>query len=236
MKKKEKTSKKEWLNNLVNEKKKLILLVAMGVVILATAASYAYFTASVTNQGTINDTVVTTGVMQITYYDGEVIGTPSNMIPGQSVEKRFKVKNTGNVNAEYVIYLSEVINNFNPTTDIEYKLEKLSTNGYETNGFVTAPTSASAINNTAITIEPNEEQEYKLTILFKETNADQNSNKGKIFQAKLQINEYKNATVAITVHPNNGSATSSVEKELMNSFGTIPVPEKTNYLFFWVVQ
>ena len=219
------------MNNFLNKNKYKLCVLAISCVMLITSLSYAFFTASVTNQGTVNDTVATTGIMQITYTDGEIIGTPSNMIPGQSIEKRFKVKNTGNVNTEYVIYLSEVINTFNPTTDLEYKLEKLSTNGYETNGFVTAPTSPAAINNVSISIESNEEQEYKLTVLFKETNVNQDDNKGKKFQAKIQINEYNNAPITLTVHPNNNDSTYTIQKNIGLPFGNVTEPTKTDYEF-----
>ena len=219
------------MNEFLNKNKYKLCVLAISCVMLITSFSYAYFTASVTNQGTVNDTVVTTGIMQITYYDGEVIGTPSSMIPGQEIEKRFKVKNTGNVNAEYVIYLSEIINTFNPTTDLEYKLEKLSTNGYETNGFVLAPTTPAAINNVSITIEPNEEQEYKLTIKFKETNADQNSNKGKKFSAKIQINEYDYARVVINLNSTVEINQTTYTAIIGNTLDNLPSPTDENNRF-----
>ena len=231
------------MNEFLNKNKLKLSILAISCVMLITSFSYAYFTASVSGNDSASETVVTTGNMQIAYTDGDIIGTPSNMIPGQSIEKTFKVKNTGNVDTSYVIYLSEVINDFNPVTDLEYKLEKLSENGFEMDDYVTTPTGPFAINNVAISISPNEEHEYKLTILFKESNVNQDNNKGKIFKSKIQINEYNRASITINYNANGGVANklsdSIYSGDAINNF---PTAEKAsddefNYRFLgWYDQ
>ena len=188
------------MNEFIGKNKFKLMILAVSLVMLLTAGSYAFFTAVVNGNEFSETTVVKSGVMEITFTDGQLIGTPSNMIPGQSIEKRFSVKNTGNVETSYVIYLSEIINTFNPSTDLEYKLEKLSSNGFNMDSFVVAPVNSSAINNVAQSIDVNEVQEYKLTVRFKEANANQDNNKGKKFQTKIQINEVSDATIAINLH------------------------------------
>ena len=219
------------MNEFLNKNKIKLVVLALAVVMLVTSASYAWFAATVRNDGTPESNIVTTGNMEITYSDGQIIGTPSNMIPGQSITKSFTVRNTGSVETQYVIYLSEVINTFNPASDLEYKLEYTSTNGYATNGFVTAPTIATSINNVAQSIGVNELHEYTLTIRFKETNLIQDDNKGKRFEAKLQINQYQYASQTITFHLNNGEDDTTLEKDLGFALGNVDEPTKTNYVF-----
>ena len=191
------------MNEFLNKNKIKLVVLALAVVMLVTSASYAWFTATVRNDGNPESNVVTTGNMEITYSDGQIIGTPTNMIPGQEITKDFTIRNTGNVDTEYVIYLSEVNNSFNPTTDLEYKLEKLSTNGYE-KVYTVCPTTPTAINNVAIQLANNDTHEYRLTIKFKETNANQDTNKGRKFSAKISVNEYKNAIISVNYDARGG--------------------------------
>jgi hypothetical protein len=103
------------------KKKEIIALVAVIIasVVMISIGSYAYFTAQVT--GTSQANTITSGTMAITYADGPSI-TLDNAIPGDTVVKTFTVTNTGNVDSNYDVYLSEVNNGFADQTDLAYSL------------------------------------------------------------------------------------------------------------------
>ena len=184
------------MEKIKNKKLYLLLGVILLVILLVGIGfSFAYFTANVDGDASAN--VITTGVMKLTFEDGALIGTQSNMVPGTSITKKFKVKNTGTVSTNYNVYFSEVINTFVTKTDLVYNITCKSNNCNESNKEnITVPSSPDKmIDNQAI--EPNETQEYELTILFKETNVNQDDNKGKKFSAKISVNEYKEAPLPL---------------------------------------
>src|SRR5574344_2869475 len=118
----------------------LIVVIALTLIITG-VGSYAYFTAQVT--GTSQANTITSGTMDITYADGPSI-TLDNAIPGDTVIKTFTVTNTGNVDSNYDVYLSEVNNGFADQTDLAYSLT--STDGrYSTTSDIQVPSAATKI-------------------------------------------------------------------------------------------
>ena len=164
----------------LNRKYQIALLV-IAIMLIVSGVSYAYF--AVTTNGNSNPNVVTSGTMKITFTDGPEVRL-NNAIPGDTLTKTFSVTNTGNVDTNYDVYLSDVINNFADPTDLSYTLT--STNGanvVET----TLPTATSKIvSNQSIGV--NVTQNYTLTIKFLNKNQAQDTNQGKTFSAKIQIN------------------------------------------------
>ncbi len=163
--------------------KPIAIVVAVLVITLTTIASYAYFTANINSNA--QESVITTGNMAIEFIDGNVIGLTENMIPGEYIEKQFTVKNIGDVEAYYDIYLNDVVNTFNTKSDLVYEL--ISENGssvVET----TCPDRNSKISSN-ITIGVGEKHNYTLKITFKETNRNQDDNKGKSFSAIVDLVE-----------------------------------------------
>ena len=59
------------MNEFIGKNKVKLVVLALAVVMLITSASYAWFTATVSGDG--NENVVTTGNMEITFEDGQVI-------------------------------------------------------------------------------------------------------------------------------------------------------------------
>ena len=172
---------------------KIFLLIAILLVLsLTTLASYAYFVANVNGNDSAYDTVITTGEMALMLNDGEQVSL-SNAIPGNSVTKEFKVKNTGTVDTTYDVYFSELFNEFEDKNDLVYKLT--SENGCTDNKEKVVPgesSEQSKIVNTC-NIKPNEEDTYTLTITFKDDGTNQDNNKGKRFSTKISVNEFKKA-------------------------------------------
>jgi hypothetical protein len=176
----------------MENKKDYKLIIFIGVLLcisLIIGTSYAFFTATVT--GAAKETAITSGTMSILYTDGPEV-TLENAIPGSTVTKTFTVKNTGTVSTNYDVYLSEVINGFVDQTDLVYSLVSAD-GGYNTTSDVQMPNAPSKI-VTSYAIAPSVTHSYTLTIKFLNKAEAQDDNQGKSFSAKLQVNEYKEAT------------------------------------------
>ncbi len=173
----------------LNRNKKLLLIaISVLLVSIISITSYAYFTASINSNAQAS--VITTGNMSLEFIDGNVIGLTENMIPGDYVEKNFTVKNIGDVETIYDLYLSEIVNDFADKNDLVYTLT--STNGCSSNIQKVVPSEVGEQSKiTTCSINPNQEHEYTLTILFKDDGTNQDDNKGKRFSAVVSVNEYK---------------------------------------------
>ena len=66
--------------------------------------------------------VVQSGTMNIYFNDGSMIGTPTNMLPGDSVSMTFRVENFGSLDTKYSIYLYVYENTFVTKSDLVYTL------------------------------------------------------------------------------------------------------------------
>ena len=189
------------MNN--NHIKQLILVITILIISLASFASYAYFVANVSGNEQSKQTVITTGNMEVTYVDGNTVGTTSNMIPGDYVEKTFSVTNSGTIDTVYDIYLNNIINKFSTKSDLVYEL--ISENGTNINETV-CPDENTKIAS-AIEIGVGQTHNYTLKITFKNENRIQDDNKGKSFSSKVELVEGK-PTLAMSMKQLalNGSA------------------------------
>ena len=176
---------------LFDKKKYFILLGLIVLMIIATISvtTYAYF--SIANQ-VGNENVITSGSMRLKLTDGPQI-TAENMIPGDTVTKTFTVENTGDIDAKYDIYLSELVNTFADQTDLVYQIVS-NDGGYNTTLDQQVPAVSSKIIN-QYDISPGEVHSYTLIIKFLSKNENQNDNQGKEFKAKVSINEVNSATI-----------------------------------------
>ena len=211
-----------------NHIKQLVLVIAILIITLASFASYAYFTADVQGNDTAANNVITTGNMKITYEDGSVIGTTNNMIPGDSIEKRFSVKNTGTVDTVYDLYLNNVINTFNTREDLVYEL--ISENGANINQ-TTCPYLNSKIAST-VQIGVGQTHNYTLKITFKNEDKVQDDNKGALFSAKVDLEEKQN-NIATTIVNNKLIGATDLEYDYtednnLRYIGATP----NNYIYF----
>ena len=173
---------------------KLIFGVGIELLVLITfSISYAFFSTGVkTNNGPQNMTVQA-GTLSLVYTDGPEIKV-QNIKPGWSTTKEVSVKNTGTLEANYNIIWQSLTNEItNNEMVISATCERLNSAG-------TAEGTCESISQAAISdmtiakkinIESGITHKYTFTILFKETNADQNTNQGKKFNGILGIEEYK---------------------------------------------
>ncbi len=175
-------------------KKKYIIMLSIILFLLiasiSTGVSFAFFSASVIGNDAVSNNVITTGNMEITYNDGNTIGSNNNLIPGNSIEKSFSIKNTGDVDAYYSIYLNDVVNTFVTKEDLVCKLTR------DDNSVIFDDTCPSLNTNVAsnINIGVNEIHNYTLKISFLFVDRNQDDNKGKGFNARVDLVEEENKT------------------------------------------
>ncbi|UKI57001.1 MAG: CalY family protein [Clostridium sp.] len=164
----------------------LLLLLTVGL-------SYAYFSTAVKGNNNAKDMVVEAGTLKLTYTDGPAINA-QYIKPGWTTTKTVSVKNNGTLDAYYNVIWQSLTNEI--TKDelvISATCQRLNVSGTVegTCGTISqAPISDMTIAK-KISIESGITHKYTFTILFKETNVDQNYNQGKEFNGVLGIEEYK---------------------------------------------
>ena len=203
------------------------------LLLLTTGLSYAYFSASISGNENAKNVVVEAGTLSLVYTDGPEIKA-QNIKPGWSTTKEVSVKNTGTLDTNYNIIWQSLTNEItNNEMVISATCQRLNASG--TVEGTCEPISQAAISDMTIAkkinIEAGITHKYTFTILFKETNSDQNNNQGKGFNGVLGIEEYKApdfatdswSTIIANVKAGNGSeykVGSTKEVNLGTTYGT----------------
>ena len=189
----------------MNETKKgntvLLTVIAVATLLVAVVgATFAYFTASVAGNDTASSVVVKTAqIGTITYTNGNEVKL-ENAYPGAtSNEVKFTIAldQDATTSVHYTLKWINVTNDFDPSSDLVYSLKGTdrSTGSVEngeqpkliddiTNKEV--PTTSGTIIGSGI-VSGASIHEYTLTVKFKETGIDQNSNQGKSFTGKIEV-------------------------------------------------
>mgnify|MGYP004548461943 FL=1 len=203
------------------------------LLIMTTGLSYAYFSASVKGNENAKDMVVEAGTLSLVYTDGPEIKA-QNIKPGWSTTKEVSVKNNGTLDTNYNIIWQSLTNEVaNNEMVISATCQRLNASG-TVEGTCESISQAAISDMTIakkINIEAGITHKYTFTILFKETNADQNTNQGKKFNGVLGIEEYKAPnfatdsweTIIAKVKAGNGSeyaVGSTKEVNLGSTYGT----------------
>lgn len=197
----------------------LLTVIAVATLLVAVVgATFAYFTASVSNPGGNESVVVTTANLgTITYQNGTQISL-DNALPGASDTKSFTIKldESGTNDLKYTIKWKSVDNTFEGT-DLVYTLQGNGSNG--NTGIVgsegglkdyTAPTTGNNIIIGTGTIKPGETHTYNLTLKFKETGSDQNSNQGKKFSGEIEVTTSDESGNSLYYNNENSAGTSTM--------------------------
>ena len=162
------------------------------LLLLTTGFSYAYFSASISGNENAKNIVVEAGTLSLVYTDGPEIKA-QNIKPGWSTTKEVSVKNTGTLDTNYNIIWQSLTNEItNNEIVISATCQRLNSVG-TVEGTCESISQAAISDMTIakkINIEAGITHKYTFTILFKETNADQNTNQGKKFNGVLGIEEY----------------------------------------------
>ena len=168
----------------------LLLLLTVGL-------SYAYFSTSVKGNDNAKNVVVEAGTLKLTYTDGPAINA-QYIKPGWTTTKTVSVKNNGTLDTNYNIIWQSLTNTItNNELVLSATCQRLNASGVAEGTCVSisqAPISDTTIAK-KIAIESGITHKYTFTILFKETNADQNYNQGKKFSGVLGIEETSRFTL-----------------------------------------
>ena len=203
------------------------------LLLLTTGLSYAYFSASISGNDNAKDVIVEAGTLKLTYTDGPAINA-QYIKPGWSTTKEVSVKNNGTLDTNYNVTWQSLTNTItNNELVLSATCQRLNASGTvegTCESIPQAPISDMTIAK-KISIESGITHKYTFTILFKETNADQNYNQGKEFNGVLGIEEYKApdfatdswSTIIANVKAGNGSEYaigSTKEVNLGSTYGT----------------
>ena len=170
----------------MNKKFYLLIGVIVVAIALVIGTSYAYFMATVTGGDSGNEIVIKSGNLSLTLTDNNSLTL--NGIPGDSASKEFTVTNNGSNETFYNIKMVDVTNTFVDKNDLVYTL--VGDNDVNISETVMPSTSDEYL-ATNITIGSGDTHTYTLTITFKETNDNQDDNKGATFSGKININNEK---------------------------------------------
>ena len=166
------------------------------LLLLTTGLSYAYFSTSVKGNDNAKDMVVEAGTLKLTYTDGPAINA-QYIKPGWSTTKEVSVKNNGTLDTNYNIIWQTLTNTItNNELVLSATCQRLNASG-AVEGTCESISQASISDMTIakkISIESGITHKYTFTILFKETNANQNYNQGKEFNGVVGIEESKTAS------------------------------------------
>lgn len=204
--------------NKLFDKQSLLLLVsvvAINVLCLITV-SYAYFTAQIKGNDTAKPITVIMGTMKIEYKDSDAVSL-NNAYPGDDITNKFNIINTGTLDATYNIRVDITENTFVDKKDLVYTLKRDGTELVTDQAF---PESGSNYIRVGETLAPGATKEnpttakYELIVKFKEdtVNRNQNDNKGKKLNFKIQVDSKEDATLGpVSAIANNLSSEESVE-------------------------
>ena len=203
------------------------------LLLLTTGLSYAWFSASISGNENAKNVVVEAGTLKLTYTDGPAINA-QYIKPGWSTTKEVSVKNNGTLDTNYNVIWQSLTNTItNNELVLSATCQRLNASG-TVEGTCESISQAAISDMTIakkINIEAGITHKYTFTILFKETNADQNTNQGKKFNGVLGIEEYKApnfatdswSTIIANVKAGNGSEYaigSTKEVNLGSTYGT----------------
>ena len=190
----------------------LVLLILVGL-------TYAYFLTKIKGNANSKSISVTTANLKLVYNDGSdgVIGgellEPSNT----EYTKTFTVKNEGNKNVTYGVYLINVINTFERKDDIKYIMSCSTDGDIKCNEVTEEVTFPSGIKQLITNeIEPDKTHTYTFKFTYKDTGTDQSIDMNKELSAKIQIFgangtgeiiPYEEGTFAYTIYNNAKNAT-----------------------------
>ena len=177
----------------MKDNKILIGTMIVLLLLLTTGLSYAYFSTAVKGNDNAKDMVVEAGTLKLTYTDGPAINA-QYIKPGWTTTKEVSVKNNGTLDAYYNVIWQTLTNTItNNELVLSATCQRLNASG-TVEGTCEAISQAPISDMTIakkINIESGITHKYTFTILFKETNSDQNYNQGKEFNGVLGIEEYK---------------------------------------------
>ena len=168
---------------MTSNKKVIISLSIIGLLLVSLAISYAYFSAKITNNESESTVVATAAYLELTFIDGSPEINASNILPGWSASKTFSVQNTGENTAYYVLKITDINNPF-VYGGISYKIE--SSDGGANVDLDTLPLADMPVSG-PIEIPVNTTHNYTITTYYNELEESQMQDLGKSFSYTVSI-------------------------------------------------
>ena len=221
----------------MNRKTSIIISIT-GITIIALiliSFTYGYYLTRIDGNENSKSVSITIGEMSVNYTDLSQETLSAIIEPGYETYKMFTVENTGNVRGIYSIYLTDVINEFVRTDDIEYTLyRKLNDSIEELNDediIATGkfPKTNAYIITNEILENPNDYYTYALKITYINSTENQNDDQGHTFSGKVEIHAiptspYETGTLANAIFNNSVKPTT---EEVNKGYATFTVPTLT---------
>ena len=166
-----------------NNKKIIISLSIIGLLLISIAISYAYFNAKILNNEKESTIVGTAAKLELTFIDGSPEINASDIIPGWNASKTFKVQNTGDKTAFYKLKIKDISN---PLVDGGLSYQITSNDGGEN---ISKRLVLSSTRDISLPIEigVGEEHNYTITTYYNNIDGDQSSDLGKSFSFTIGI-------------------------------------------------
>lgn len=173
----------------------LLTVIAIATFLVAlVGATFAYFTATVKGNDQAKSIIIKTAQIGTVTFNTTNELKLENAYPGAMsnvAEFTVSVDESATSDVRYTLNWADIVNGFDPKTDLVYTLTGVSDKS-ENAGIlvdnktdIVAPSEAGAIGSG--TLKPGETHTYSLKVLFKETGVDQNTNQGKSFVGKIQV-------------------------------------------------
>lgn len=165
----------------ISNRKFILFSILSCLLILTIGTTYAFFTTNILGNSDAKSTQVYAGIMSLKL-DGTTITSADGMYPGASHTIEFSVENTGTLTTTYELDMKEVYNDLNNS----YMVYTITKNDELVKEETVVP-QIDDILLPAVVIAPQEIDNYKLTITYKNSDSLQNSDEGKSFSGRVQI-------------------------------------------------
>ena len=201
--------------------------------------TYGYFITKIKGNDNKKSVHIVSGDSSILYTDLSTTEINDLIEPGYTITKLFTIKNTGNVDAKYSIYLTDVVNNFERKQDITYTLYRKVGNNTITESNLDScevivkdkeyPSTKSVVKADEIISTSTLYYTYALKITYiNHPTESQNVDQGKKFSGKVQIyasssedltNPFSEGTLSYTIlnnaitAKNNNDTTKTIYSE-----------------------
>ena len=225
----------------MNRKTSIIISIT-GITIIALiliSFTYGYYMTRIDGNENSKSVSITIGEMSVNYTDLSQETLSAVIEPGYETFKLFTMENTGNVKGIYSIYLTDVVNEFLRTDDIQYTLYRKAgensiedLNDAEIIATGTFPKENSYIKTNEVIENPGDFYTYALKITYINSNENQNEDQGHTFGGKIEIHalptsSFTNGTLAAAIFNNSVKLT---DEQKMNGYASFSMPTMTETL------
>ena len=172
-------------------------LLSVFIIIVIVGLTYGYTSSNIHGNTNSQDTVIVDlKTSSIEFRDLSETNINKLIEPGFTDIKIFTIKNIGNVSVTYNIYLGDVENNFARPQDLQYTLYRkagnntININNLNDNDIISTgqyPTHDEYIKMKETLTNQNDIYTYAFKVEYMDSVENQDSNKGKVFSSKIQI-------------------------------------------------